>query len=123
MDNEVPLSRVGGGCGAASPGVAEGDWKKSGDDDLCRGDQPRSRTLADRDTAACIGIASGAVFEGEEFAQAAGGVRDAEEALLGQHLWGRSYWVATSGNVTDEVWKKYIEDQKPEEPDDNFKVV
>jgi len=25
--------------------------------------------------------------------------------------------VATSGNVTDEVWKKYVEDQKPEEPD------
>ena len=41
----------------------------------------------------------------------------------GQHLWGRGYWVATSGNVTDEVWKKYIEDQKPEEPDDHFKVV
>ena len=41
----------------------------------------------------------------------------------GQHLWGRGYWVATSGNVTDEVWKKYIEDQKPEEPDDDFKVV
>ncbi|WP_297505576.1 IS200/IS605 family transposase [Ferrovum sp.] len=41
----------------------------------------------------------------------------------GQHLWGRGYWVASSGNVTDEVWKKYIEDQKPEEPDDGFKVV
>ena len=41
----------------------------------------------------------------------------------GQHLWARGYWVATSGNVTDEVWKKYIEDQKPEEPDDSFKVV
>jgi putative transposase len=41
----------------------------------------------------------------------------------GQHLWGRGYWVATSGNVTDEVWKKYIEDQKPEASDDNFKVV
>ena len=41
----------------------------------------------------------------------------------GQHLWGRGYWVATSGNVTDEVWKKYIEDQKPEAPDDNFKIV
>ena len=41
----------------------------------------------------------------------------------GQHLWARGYWVASSGNVTDEVWKKYIEDQKPEEPDDNFKVV
>ena len=41
----------------------------------------------------------------------------------GQHLWARGYWVVTSGNVTDEVWKKYIEDQKPEEPDDDFKVV
>lgn len=41
----------------------------------------------------------------------------------GQHLWSRGYWAATSGNVTDEIWKKYIEDQKPEEPDDNFKVV
>jgi len=25
----------------------------------------------------------------------------------GQHLWARGYWVATSGNVTDEVWKAY----------------
>ncbi len=41
----------------------------------------------------------------------------------GQHLWARGYWVASSGNVTDEVWKKYIEEQKPEDPDDNFKVV
>ena len=22
----------------------------------------------------------------------------------GQHLWSRGYWVASSGNVTDEVW-------------------
>lgn len=41
----------------------------------------------------------------------------------GQHLWARGYWVASSGNVTDEVWKKYIEDQKPEEPDDDFRVL
>jgi putative transposase len=26
-----------------------------------------------------------------------------------QHLWARGYWVATSDNVTDEVWKRYIE--------------
>jgi hypothetical protein len=26
----------------------------------------------------------------------------------GQHLWVRGYWVATSGNVTDEVWMEYI---------------
>jgi hypothetical protein len=30
---------------------------------------------------------------------------------------------ASLGNVKDEVWKKYIEDQKPEVPDENFKVV
>ena len=41
----------------------------------------------------------------------------------GQHLWARGYWVASSGNVTDEAWKKYIETQQPEPPDDNFKVV
>ncbi len=41
----------------------------------------------------------------------------------GQHLWGRGYWVSTSGNVTDEDWKKYIEEQKPPEPDDDFNVV
>ena len=40
----------------------------------------------------------------------------------GQHLWARGYWVATSGNVTDEVWKAYIENQQVEGGDD-FKVV
>ena len=29
----------------------------------------------------------------------------------------------SSGNMIDEVRKKYIKDQKPEVPDDNFKVV
>ena len=41
----------------------------------------------------------------------------------GQHLWGRGYWVASSGNVTDEVWVEYIKNQKPPEPDDNFNVT
>jgi putative transposase len=41
----------------------------------------------------------------------------------GQHLWGRGYWVASSGNVTDEVWVEYIKSQKPPEPDDNFSVT
>ncbi len=41
----------------------------------------------------------------------------------GQHLWARGYWVATSGNVTDEVWKRYIEEQKPPVPDYDFNVV
>ena len=41
----------------------------------------------------------------------------------GQHLWARGYWVASSGNVTDEVWKEYIKNQEPPEPDDDFTVV
>ena len=41
----------------------------------------------------------------------------------GQHLWARGYWVVSSGNVTDDVWKEYIENQKAPEPDDDFTVV
>ena len=41
----------------------------------------------------------------------------------GQHLWARGYWVASSGNVTDEAWKDYIKNQQPAEPDDDFTVV
>ena len=40
----------------------------------------------------------------------------------GQHIWARGYFVASSGNVTDEVIIKYIEDQGKEPPDNNFKV-
>ena len=38
----------------------------------------------------------------------------------GQRLQGRDYWVASSGNVTDEVWVEYIKNQTPPEPDDNL---
>lgn len=41
----------------------------------------------------------------------------------GLHLWARGYWIASSGNVTDEVRQKYIEAQKSDPQDDNFKVV
>lgn len=40
----------------------------------------------------------------------------------GQHLWVRGYWVASSGNVTGEVWVEYIK-KTPPEPDDTFKVT
>lgn len=39
----------------------------------------------------------------------------------GQHLWAQGYWVATSGDVTDEVWKRYSEEQKTPTPNDEFK--
>ena len=36
----------------------------------------------------------------------------------GRHLWARGYFAASSGNVTDEVIKQYIESQGREPPAD-----
>lgn len=42
----------------------------------------------------------------------------------GQHLWTRGYFVVSSGNVTDEMWIEYINNQKFKEQDfGNFKVT
>jgi putative transposase len=40
----------------------------------------------------------------------------------GRHIWARGYFVASSGNVTDEVIMKYIEQQNVEPPDGDFKA-
>ena len=40
----------------------------------------------------------------------------------GRHMWGRGYFCATSGNVTDEVIKAYIEGQDKHRRDVDFKV-
>ncbi len=40
----------------------------------------------------------------------------------GRHIWARGYFVASSGNVTDEVIMKYIEQQNIEPPDGDFKT-
>ena len=40
----------------------------------------------------------------------------------GQHLWGRGYFCATVGSVTEETIKNYIESQDATAKDDAFKV-
>ena len=42
----------------------------------------------------------------------------------GRHFWARGYFAASSGNVTDEVIKQYIESQgdKPPSEDDDFVI-
>jgi putative transposase len=40
----------------------------------------------------------------------------------GRHLWARGYFAASSGNVTDEVIIKYIEQQGQEPPDGDFRI-
>ena len=40
----------------------------------------------------------------------------------GRHLWGRGYFVATSGNVTDEVIMEYIKNQDVENEEGDFRI-
>ena len=48
-----------------------------------------------------------------------------QRTFWGRHVWARGYFVASSGNVTDEVIKEYIRLQQEGEPKDvgeNFKI-
>jgi putative transposase len=49
--------------------------------------------------------------------------RSLNRTFWGRHLWARGYFVATSGNITDEVITKYIADQDVEPQDVDFKVT
>jgi putative transposase len=49
--------------------------------------------------------------------------KDLSKAFWGRHLWGRRYFVATSGNVTDQVSIEYIQTQDNQESDDDFTIV
>jgi putative transposase len=40
----------------------------------------------------------------------------------GRHFWGRGYFAASSGNVTDEVIMEYIKNQDIERSEDDFKI-
>ena len=50
--------------------------------------------------------------------------RHLNKQFWGRHMWARGYFVATSGNVTDEVIKEYIrlQGQEPPSSDENFRV-
>ena len=51
--------------------------------------------------------------------------KELNKQYWGRHLWGRGYFVASSGNVTDEVIMEYIRTQEVEElkNNDNFNVT
>lgn len=50
--------------------------------------------------------------------------KGSNKAFWGRHLWGRGYFVASTGNVTEEMIAHYIENQKDPERDldADFKV-
>jgi putative transposase len=50
--------------------------------------------------------------------------RKLRAAFWGRHLWARGYFIATSGNVTDEMIAEYIANQGAEpQDDDRFKIT
>lgn len=49
--------------------------------------------------------------------------KELAKQFWGRHLWARGYFVASSGNVTDEVVMQYIENQDVTQTDDNFKIA
>ena len=50
--------------------------------------------------------------------------RELNREFWGRHLWARGYFACTTGNVTDEAIKMYIENQDAEPQDDrNFRVT
>jgi putative transposase len=50
--------------------------------------------------------------------------RGLNKAFWGRHLWARGYFVASTGNVTEEMISRYIENQQDMERDQDadFKV-
>lgn len=48
--------------------------------------------------------------------------KDMQKMFWGRHFWARGYFVASSGNITDEVIMEYIENQNINETDDEFKI-
>ena len=40
----------------------------------------------------------------------------------GQHVWSRGYFVATVGNVTEDMIQNYIKNQNEDERTDNFQI-
>lgn len=48
--------------------------------------------------------------------------KDLQKQFWGRHFWARGYFVASSGNVTDEVVMKYIEEQDITETNSDFKI-
>ena len=48
--------------------------------------------------------------------------RKLRKEFWGRHLWARGYFVASTGNVSDEMTAQYIESRDVETQDDDFKV-
>jgi putative transposase len=49
--------------------------------------------------------------------------KEISRQFWGRHIWGRGYFAASSGNVTDEIIMEYIANQDLEEKDGDFNIT
>ena len=49
--------------------------------------------------------------------------KELSKHFWGRHIWGRGYFAASSGNVTDEVIMEYIATQDLQENDGDFHIA
>ena len=49
--------------------------------------------------------------------------KEISRQFSGRHIWGRGYFAASSGNVTDEIIMEYIAHQDLEERDGDFHIT
>ena len=123
VDYEVPVPGLGRARGAAGQRTLAGDCSESGDDDLRWGDQSGARAYARIDTPQ-VSVSRAVQFrKGKSWHRLPSEFAALTKRYLGQNLCAGGYWVASSGNVSDEVYQKYIENQVPEEPDENLQIV
>ena len=50
-------------------------------------------------------------------------IKALQQQFWGRHIWGRGYFVASSGNITDEAIMEYIKNQDITEKDDDFSIT
>ena len=62
------------------------------------------------------------MIKGKTSRKMLGDFKPLQKAFWGRHLWARGYFVASSGNITDEVIMEYIEHQDIGDEDEDFKI-
>jgi putative transposase len=55
------------------------------------------------------------VAEGDQFAGAVTRICSFAEKFWGRHLWARGYLAVSSGTITDEMIREYIDEQEGEQ--------
>jgi REP-associated tyrosine transposase len=108
QEDVVPAAEEILGGGVSQVGAAEGEPNRGGASDI------GSRAHDDRDTAEIRGVAGGGIHKGKSAIHPARVYGERKRSFVGQHFWGRGYFVSTVGR-DEEVIRQYIRNQERED--------